>query len=117
MRGREKIVRLSTRLLGNHNIENIVGVSAMLLERNLLSPKELQGGISTFQGVKRRMELLSPSSSVPVYEGFGSSYEKARSAIAAAKLHFPDRRLLIVFEPHTFTWRNRAAMLEQLQCR
>jgi UDP-N-acetylmuramate: L-alanyl-gamma-D-glutamyl-meso-diaminopimelate ligase len=110
MRGNEKIVRLTSRLLGNHNIENIVGVSAMLLEKNLLSPSELNDGIRTFQGVKRRMELLSPSSRVPVYEGFGSSYEKARSAIEAAKLHFPERRLLIVFEPHTFTWRNRAAI-------
>jgi UDP-N-acetylmuramate: L-alanyl-gamma-D-glutamyl-meso-diaminopimelate ligase len=110
MRGSKKIIRLSTRQLGNHNIENIVGVSAMLLEKQLLSPKALEAGIRTFQGVKRRMELLSPASTVPVYEGFGSSYEKARSAIAAAKLHFPDRRLLVVFEPHTFTWRNRAAI-------
>jgi UDP-N-acetylmuramate: L-alanyl-gamma-D-glutamyl-meso-diaminopimelate ligase len=110
MRGSEKIVRLSTRMLGDHNIENIVGVGAMLLERRLLTPEELRAGISTFQGVKRRMELLSPLSRVPVYEGFGSSYEKARSAIAATRLHFPDRRLIVVFEPHTFTWRNRAAI-------
>lgn len=110
MRGSEKIVRLSTRMLGDHNIENIVGVGAMLLERKLLTPEELRAGISTFQGVKRRMELLSPRSRVPVYEGFGSSYEKARSAIAATRLHFPDRRLIVVFEPHTFTWRNRAAI-------
>ncbi|MGH6751814.1 MAG: Mur ligase family protein, partial [Bradyrhizobium sp.] len=110
MRGAEKIVRLSTRMLGNHNIENIVGVGAMLLEKKLLSPAELHAGIGTFQGVKRRMEWLSPASKVPVYEGFGSSYEKARSAIDATKLHFPDRRLIIVFEPHTFTWRNRAAI-------
>ena len=110
MRGKEKIVRLSTKMLGDHNIENIVGVSAMLLEKKLLSLEELAAGMRTFQGVKRRMELLSPSSRVPVYEGFGSSYEKARSAIDATKLHFPDRRLIIVFEPHTFTWRNRAAI-------
>jgi UDP-N-acetylmuramate: L-alanyl-gamma-D-glutamyl-meso-diaminopimelate ligase len=110
MRGGEKIVRLSTRMLGDHNIENIVGAGAMLLERNLLTPEELRAGMSTFQGVKRRMELLSPASKVPVYEGFGSSYEKAKSAIAATKLHFPDRRLIVVFEPHTFTWRNRAAI-------
>jgi UDP-N-acetylmuramate: L-alanyl-gamma-D-glutamyl-meso-diaminopimelate ligase len=110
MRGKDQIVRLSTTMLGNHNIENIVGVSAMLLEKKLLSPEELNAGIGSFQGVKRRMELLSAGSRVPVYEGFGSSYEKARSAIEAAKLHFPDRRLLIVFEPHTFTWRNRAAI-------
>jgi UDP-N-acetylmuramate: L-alanyl-gamma-D-glutamyl-meso-diaminopimelate ligase len=82
----------------------------MLLERQLLSPQQLREGIASFLGVKRRMELLSPASRVPVYEGFGSSYEKARSAIAAAKLHFPTRRLLVVFEPHTFTWRNRAAI-------
>lgn len=110
MRGSQTIVRLSTRMLGNHNIENIVGAGAMLLEKELLTPSELKDGIAGFQGVKRRMELLSPASLVPVYEGFGSSYEKARSAIAAVKLHFPDRRLIIVFEPHTFTWRNRAAI-------
>ena len=110
MRGGQKIIRMSTRMLGDHNIDNIVGVSAMLLEKKLLTPEELSAGISTFLGVKRRMELLSPASKVPVYEGFGSSYEKARSAIVATKLHFPDRRLIIVFEPHTFTWRNRAAI-------
>jgi UDP-N-acetylmuramate: L-alanyl-gamma-D-glutamyl-meso-diaminopimelate ligase len=41
VRGSEKIIRLSTQLLGNHNIENIVGVGAMLLEKELLSPNEL----------------------------------------------------------------------------
>lgn len=110
MRGSEKIVRLSTTQLGDHNIDNIVGVSAMLLEKKQLTAEELRQGMRTFQGVKRRMELLSPKSKVPVYEGFGSSYEKARSAIEATKLHFPDRRLIVVFEPHTFTWRNRAAI-------
>ena len=39
-RGSEKIVRLSTKMLGDHNIENIVGVSAMLLQKKLLSRPE-----------------------------------------------------------------------------
>ena len=60
--------------------------------------------------IRSAMELLSGSSTVAVFEGFGSSYEKAKSAIAAVKLHFPDRRLMVVFEPHTFTWRNRDAI-------
>ena len=25
-------------------------------------------------------------------------------------LHFPDRKLIVVFEPHTFSWRNRSTM-------
>jgi UDP-N-acetylmuramate: L-alanyl-gamma-D-glutamyl-meso-diaminopimelate ligase len=110
MQCNEKIIRLSTHLLGTHNIENIIGISAMLLHKELLSPDELYRGVDSFRGVKRRLELLSRRSTVPVYEGFGSSYEKARSAIAAVKLHFPDRRLIVVFEPHTFTWRNRDAI-------
>jgi UDP-N-acetylmuramate: L-alanyl-gamma-D-glutamyl-meso-diaminopimelate ligase len=110
MHGGEKVITLSTTLLGAHNIENIVAVSALLLEKQLLTPAELAKGVASFQGVKRRMELLSTNSSVPVYEGFGSSYEKARSAIAAMKLHFPNQRLIVVFEPHTFTWRNKAAL-------
>lgn len=110
MRDEEKVAELTTTLLGAHNIENIVGVGALLLEKQLLTPQELAAGIASFAGVKRRMELLTECSRVPVYEGFGSSYEKARSAIAAIQLHFPDKRLVVVFEPHTFTWRNRAAL-------
>jgi UDP-N-acetylmuramate: L-alanyl-gamma-D-glutamyl-meso-diaminopimelate ligase len=45
-----------------------------------------------------------------VIEGFGSSYEKARSAIEAMLLHYPTRPLTVVFEPHTFSWRNRDAL-------
>lgn len=110
MRGNEKICTLSTMLLGAHNVENIVAVSALVLEKQLLTPEELAAGVATFEGVKRRMESLAPRSSIPVYEGFGSSYEKARAAMKAMKLHFPDRRLVVVFEPHTFTWRNKAAL-------
>jgi len=110
MNGAAKITAVTTELLGAHNIENIVAVGALLLEKGLLTPEELAAGVASFEGVKRRMELLSPNSTVPVLEGFGSSYEKARSAMEAMKLHFPNRRLVVVFEPHTFTWRNYAAL-------
>lgn len=103
----EKVTDLETTLLGKHNIQNIVGVSALLLEKQLVTPEELAAGVKTFAGVERRLNLFSPNSSVRVYEGFGSSYSKARSAIEAMQLHFPKSRLLVVFEPHTFSWRNR----------
>ncbi|HVY72552.1 MAG TPA: Mur ligase family protein [Candidatus Paceibacterota bacterium] len=110
MRNKEKVVAFSTKLLGSHNIENIVGAAAMLLSKELLTPEECAAGVASFQGVKRRLELLTQNSTVPVLEGFGSSYEKARSAIEATRLHFAGRRLIVVFEPHTFSWRNRGAI-------
>jgi UDP-N-acetylmuramate: L-alanyl-gamma-D-glutamyl-meso-diaminopimelate ligase len=103
-------VALTTTLLGAHNVENIVGVSAYLLERGLVDAAGLVRGVASFAGIRRRLDRLTRRSSVPLIEGFGSSYEKARSAIEAMKLHYPDRPLVVVFEPHAFSWRNRETL-------
>jgi UDP-N-acetylmuramate: L-alanyl-gamma-D-glutamyl-meso-diaminopimelate ligase len=103
-------IPLSTSLLGEHNIENIVGVSAYLLERRLVGEDALAAGIASFAGIRRRLDRLTTRSAVPVIEGFGSSYEKARSAIEALLLHYPHRPLTVVFEPHTFSWRSKDAL-------
>jgi len=64
------------------------------------------GAIAISEAIDRK----SDRTSIPMFEGFGSSYDKARSAIAAMKQHFPARRLIAVFEPHTFSWRNRRTL-------
>lgn len=106
----EVLVRLETHLLGSHNVQNIVGASALLLTRELVTPEELQEAIAQFSGVKRRLNKITTTSSAPAYEGFGSSYEKARAAIEAIKLHYADTKMVVLFEPHTFSWRNRDAI-------
>jgi UDP-N-acetylmuramate: L-alanyl-gamma-D-glutamyl-meso-diaminopimelate ligase len=103
-------IELTTGLLGRHNIENIVGVAALLLERGWTDAAALKRAVAAFRGVARRLDKKTTTSRVPAYEGFGSSYEKARSAIEAILLHFPGRRAVVVFEPHTFSWRNAAAL-------
>ena len=103
-------IALSTQLLGLHNIENIAGAAALLLEWEAIEPGQLAEGVRRFRGVARRLDKKTRVSRVPAYEGFGSSYEKARSAIEAIALHFPRRPLVVVFEPHTFSWRNEEAL-------
>ncbi|HVK41828.1 MAG TPA: Mur ligase family protein [Phenylobacterium sp.] len=103
-------IALRTQLLGAHNVENIVGVAAFLLERELASEAALVAGLASFAGIRRRLDRLTTSSAIPVIEGFGSSYEKAHSAIGAMRLHYPGRPLIVVFEPHTFSWRSRDAL-------
>lgn len=105
-----RVIPFTTGLLGAHNVENIVGVAAYLLEQGLVSEEALIRGVASFAGIRRRLDRLTTISKVPVIEGFGSSYEKAHSAIGAMRLHYPDRRLVVVFEPHTFSWRSRDAL-------
>ena len=103
----KRVVPLSTTLLGRHNIENIVGISALLLERTLLTTDELQKRMHAFTGIKRRLDKKTEQSSIPIYEGFGSSRSKAHSALVAMQTHFPDKRLIVVFEPHALSWRTK----------
>lgn len=103
-------VRIHTTLLGEHNVQNIVGVGTLLLTLKAMTAEQFANAVKSFKGIKRRLDKKSDKSRIPVYEGFGSSYEKARSAIEAIKLHFPNKRLVIIFEPHTFSWRNRGSL-------
>ena len=105
----KKIINLETILLGNHNIENIIGVSVFLLEKNLITKEELKRAVKTFKGLSGRLDLKTKKSSVLVYEGFGSSYAKAKSVFNALKLHFPNKKIISVFEPHSSSWSNTLA--------
>lgn len=110
MHKEEKIINIKTKLLGNHNIENIIGAGALLLENKTITPTQFSKAVKNFQGIKRRIELISGKSNIPVYEGFGSSYEKTKVIFDALILHFPKKRIVTIFEPHTFSWRNRGAL-------
>jgi UDP-N-acetylmuramate: L-alanyl-gamma-D-glutamyl-meso-diaminopimelate ligase len=105
------IGKIETTLLGRHNVENILAAAAVLLGGQIVAYPQFAAAVSAFEGLTRRLDRKVPKSSkIHVYEGFGSSHEKARSAIDAMRLHFPASRLIVLFEPHTFTWRNRNAL-------
>jgi UDP-N-acetylmuramate: L-alanyl-gamma-D-glutamyl-meso-diaminopimelate ligase len=110
LRDGRAVARLETTQLGEHNVQNIVGVGALLSSLGLLSLDCFVPAVAGFRGVRRRLDRKSEKTTIPIFEGFGSSYDKARSAIAAMRRHFAARRLLVVFEPHTFSWRNRAML-------
>jgi UDP-N-acetylmuramate: L-alanyl-gamma-D-glutamyl-meso-diaminopimelate ligase len=101
---------MNTTQLGAHNIQNMVGAAALLLEKGLATPAEIAAAFAAYQGILRRLDRLTNRSPIPLYEGFGSSREKSRAAIDAIRMHFPHKRLVIVFEPHTFSWRSRDAL-------
>lgn len=102
--------KLDTKLLGIHNIQNILGVTAMILEKELLDFEQIAKAVKTFEAVEGRLNEIKNNSKVKIFEGFGSSVDKAESAIDAIKLHFPNKNLKIIFEPYTFSWRNKEAM-------
>ena len=104
------ICDVATSLLGNHNIENLVGVAAATIGTGLTTPASFANAISTFTGIRRRLERVTAPGCLPVYNDFGSSRAKCRAGIDALLAAYPDRRLIACFEPHTFSFRNRDAL-------
>ncbi|MBI2635036.1 MAG: hypothetical protein HYW79_00615 [Parcubacteria group bacterium] len=109
-KGESFIVNVKTNLLGLHNVENILGAGVLLLSLNLVVPSEFSEAIASFKAINRRLDKKSDKTSVPFYEGFGSSLPKAKSAIEAVRAHFPGKKLIILFEPHSLSWRSREAI-------
>lgn len=108
---KEKCIgKFTTRLLGKHNIYNIVASCALLLERDLLTVEELERGIESFLGLSGRLDKKEASTSIDIYEGFGSSHAKLVPLFESLKLHYPNKNIVAIFEPHTFSWRNKNAL-------
>ena len=107
MHKNSEVCNLQTTLLGDHNIENLVGVGALLLENDALTPSDFSQAVREFRGVRRRLERLTPEASLPVFNDFGSSFPKCRAGLDAILAGFPERKVTVVFEPHTFSFRNR----------
>ncbi len=98
--------RLRTRclLVGEHNLENLVAVCAVLLHLGL-SPDEIDPGMTRFEGIRRRQELFATVGGVALLDDFAHHPTAVRETLAATRLRFGARRLWAVFEPRTNTTR------------
>lgn len=89
-------------LVGWHNLQNTVGVLTLLLAIGV-APTALQNGLRTFEGVKRRQEVLGEVHGVTVIDDFAHHPTAIRETIEALKQKYPNRRLLVAFEPRSNT--------------
>jgi UDP-N-acetylmuramate: L-alanyl-gamma-D-glutamyl-meso-diaminopimelate ligase len=70
------------------------------------------GALASFQGVRRRQELLRQDERVAVIEDFGHHPTAMRETLAALRKKHPGRRLLACFEPRSNTARLRVFQTE-----
>lgn len=96
--------RFETQLIGRHNLSNVVGTLAVLLEYGL-SPDKIQEGLNTFKGIKRRQEVVGEVKSVTVIDDFAHHPTAVAQTIEAVRQRYQDSRVWAVFEPRSNTSR------------
>lgn len=91
-----------TSVFGEKNISNVVGVIAMLTQLGY-SPQVIQESIQGFTGAKRRFEQILFKNNTYIFDDYAHHPHEIEATINAARLRFPNRRLLVLFQPHTFS--------------
>jgi len=103
-RGGEDMEEFTIPLWGVHNVSNAVGavIAASLIGLTIPQIKE---GLRTFQGVRRRMEVLGEARGITVIDDFAHHPTAIRETLRGVRSRFPKGRLWAIFEPRSQTMR------------
>jgi len=87
---------------GIHNVLNALACIGVAMEAGL--PKEdIINGLANFGGVGRRFERKGERKGVMVVDDYGHHPAEILANLATARECYPDRRLVVAFQPHRFT--------------
>ena len=95
-------------ILGKVHIENSVAAVAMLwcaakIENKRLDSEALREALSSFEGVKRRMEVYINTPEQVYIDDYAHHPEELRATIESLRGIFPERRIMAIFQPHLYT--------------
>ena len=98
----ELLGSVALRLAGVHNVLNaLAAVGAGLA---LGAPfAGLAYGLAQFTGAERRFERIGDAGGVIVIDDYAHHPTEISATLAAARATFPDRRILVAFQPHLFS--------------
>ncbi len=87
---------------GDYFVRNVVAAAAASLHAGVPFAV-LAEAVAGFQGARRRFEKKGEAGGVLVMDDYAHHPTEARATIAAARARFPERRLIAVYQPHTYS--------------
>jgi UDP-N-acetylmuramate--alanine ligase len=97
----EPLRRLKIALPIRHNVQNALGATVVCLTLGL-TLDEIAAALESYRGVRRRFEPVGDVDGVAVYDDYAHHPTEIADTASAAKLHFPGRRIVALFQPHTY---------------
>lgn len=87
---------------GRHNILNALAAVGVATEAGI-SAGDCREGLTRFGGVGRRFEYKGEKNGVLVVDDYGHHPAEIAATLATARQVYPDRRLVVAFQPHRFS--------------
>ncbi|MCX8164488.1 MAG: UDP-N-acetylmuramate--L-alanine ligase [Aquificaceae bacterium] len=87
---------------GLHNVYNALACACVCLEAGI-DFKCIKKALESFKNAERRLELKGYHRESPVYDDYGHHPTEIRAVLRAMRDMYPDRRILLVFQPHRYS--------------
>ena len=88
-------------LSGRHMVSNAVAAIAAAAAVGL-SAAEIRAPVARYAGVRRRFEMIGEAAGVTVLDDYAHHPTEVAALAGAADARFPGRRIVVLFQPHTF---------------
>ena len=107
------LVHVSLKIPGEHNVLNALAVMATVHALGL-SIEQAARNLSKFSGTGRRFEVVGEEAGITVIDDYAHHPSKIHATLSAARNRYPGRRLVAVWQPHTYS-RTRALAADFIQ--
>jgi UDP-N-acetylmuramate--alanine ligase len=98
----EPLGEVSLMAPGRHNVSNALAAASVASELGV--PFEgIRKGLSDYRGVARRFQLKGESFGATIVDDYGHHPAEIRATLAAAREVWPDRRIVVGFQPHRYS--------------
>ncbi len=87
---------------GHHNVLNALAAVGVGLELDI-DFEHIREGLKDLGGLRRRFEIKDERRGILFLDDYGHHPTEIIATISAAKECWPDRRLVVVFQPHRYT--------------
>lgn len=92
-------VPVTIQVPGDHNVTN--ALMAFAAGHSLgLDPAALARGLGKLNGIRRRFEHRGSRNGIDVIDDYAHHPTEVRALVSAARARYPDRRLVVAFQPH-----------------
>ncbi|RZB30767.1 MAG: UDP-N-acetylmuramate--alanine ligase [Desulfobacteraceae bacterium Eth-SRB1] len=93
---------INLNLPGLHSIYNAMASIAVGIELNIPF-NIIQSALTTIDSVQRRLEVKGKIKGITVVDDYGHHPTEIKTTLRALKTCWPDRRIVVVFQPHRYT--------------
>ena len=93
---------LPLEIFGKHNLNNLAGAK-WICQHMGIDALDFYEAISSFKGASKRLELVVKNNQTAIYKDFAHAPSKVKATTAAVKEQYPDRKLVVVLELHTYS--------------